>query len=87
MGRLDPHNERAAPPGGHELTGIEARLECAGKGPLQVLDCLLNDPLERLVWALAVDVVDQLGNHLGVSVRLKPLVGRKQIMSETKPLL
>ena len=67
----DADDERAAATSGHQLAGEEARLEGAGEGALQLLDGLLHDALEALLWVLRVDVAHKLGDHLSVGVRLE----------------
>ncbi len=78
VGRLDPHDERAPPPSGHDLPREELGLEGAGERTLQLLDGLLHDVLEALVGILAVDVENELGNDLRVGLRLKPRERQKR---------
>ena len=66
--------QRTASPGGHALTRIVNWLEHQSKGSLQLATGLLHQFSECEVFSVITAVVDvshQLGDHLGVSLRLK----------------
>lgn len=57
--------------GSHNLMGIVDRLDKETKGTLELLDDSLDERWEAQVWVLSVDVLCELGNGLGICLRLE----------------
>ncbi len=68
---LDSDEKRAATTGRDAFAREMLGLEGAGKGPLQLHDGLLDELPEAGLRVERVQVLQQLGDHLGVGVRLE----------------
>ena len=68
---LDAHEEGGASPRGHALARVHGGLEDAGEGALQLGDGLLHQLAECVVGILTPDVLDKLGDTLGVGLGLE----------------